>query len=297
MGTASNASGAHPSEPSLDDVAARLSVVEHSLSDWIKGHVLDSDAARQAERLELVTAENTKLKATCAELEYDLNVAKEDAATTRQANLLLKHDTERLQQSEDRLVTVRAELAETKELLVSTQRNVVLLEQDIEDLRQREAELLVIRAKYDELHVEHALVSERHRQAARRLDDCERDLERLESLQQEKRLESLQQEKWRLSETNDQLREQCARLRQTYDLARSQSNELDALVAQMADGVELMIRSRRWRLGNMLLSIPRRLVFRSMPSMVTDMLQELIRQYRDGRRASGRQWRRLAGDH
>ena len=304
MGTVSNASDMQPSEASLDDVTERLSVVENSLSEWErKGQAVDSESVRQAQRLELVTAENTKLKATCSELEYDLSAAREDVAAAREASLLLKRDNERLQQSEDRLVAIRAELAETKEQLGSTQRSVVLLEHDIEDLRQREAELLAIRAKYDDLRVEHAHVAERHRQTARLLDDRERDLgrrhEKVVELESERdrsgvKLESLQQENRQLSEANVQLLNQSMRLRKTYDMARSQSNDLDALVAQMADGLELMIRSRRWRLGNMLLSIPRRLAFRGLPPMVTDTLVELIRQYRDGRRASSRQWRRLA---
>ena len=304
MGTASNASDAQPSDATVDHITARLSLVENSLSEWKKkGQALDSESVRQAQRLELVTAENTKLKATCSELECDLNAAREDVAAAREDSLLLKHDNERLQRSEDRLVAVRAELVETKEQLGSTQRSVVLLEHDIEDLRQRETELLAIRAQYDNLRVEHAPVAERYRQTARRLDDRERDLERqhqkvveLESHRDGSRakLESLQQENRQLSEANVQLRNQSIRLRKTYDMARSQSNELDALVAHLADGLELMIRSRRWRLGNMLLSIPRRLAFRSTPPMVTDTLLELIRQYRDGRRTSSRQWRRLA---
>ena len=351
MGTVSNAPDMQPSEASLDDVTERLSLVESSLSEWErKRQAFDSESVRQTQRLESVTAENTRLKATCSELEYDLNAAREDVAAAREDSLLLKHDNERLQQSEDRLVAIRAELAETKEQLGSTQRSVVLLEHDIEDLRQRETELLAIRAKYDDLRVEHALVAERHRQAARRLDDRERDLERchqrvaklesevvssvsglsdvekraaterddarvqlerlrdesrekLESLEREKtrlrddsreKLEVLEREKTRLSEAIVQLRAQSTRLRKTYDMARSQSNELDALVAQLADGLELMVRSRRWRLGNLLLSFPRRMIFRGTPPMVTDTMLGLVRQYREDRRTSSRQWRRLA---
>ncbi len=327
------------SEASLDDVTERLSLVENSLSELEKGQAVDSESVRQAQRLELVTADNTKLRATCSELEYDLNAARADLAAAREGSLLLKHDNERLQRSEDSLVAIRAELTETKEQLGSTQRSVVLLEHDIEDLRQREAELLAIRAKYDDLRVEYAPMAERHRQTARRLDDRERDLERLRQKVREleselarsasrldselarsasrlsevqthlsdaqtrvaterdgsrTKLESLRWENRQLSEANAQLRNQSTRLRKSYDMARSQSNELDALAAQMADGLELMVRSRRWRLGNMLLSIPRRLAFRGIPPMVTDTLQELIRQYREGRRASSRQWRQLA---
>ena len=71
------------------------------------------------------------------------------------------------------------------------------------------------------------------------------------------------------------------------------SNELDSLVSQLADGVQMMIGSRRWRLGHMLLSLPRRSVFRRTPPMVTDSLLALVGTYREGRRSASREWRRL----
>ena len=95
MGTSSKVSDAGRPE-TLEDVRARLVLVEKGLSEsQERNEQLDSELARQAQkRMELLTAENSKLKATRSELQFDLNACREDIVVAQQESLLLKHDSE-----------------------------------------------------------------------------------------------------------------------------------------------------------------------------------------------------------
>ena len=297
MGTSSKASDTGK-QGTLEDMRERLALVERGLSELHERRLqLESDAARQAQRVEHLTVENSELKATRSELRFDLNASRENLVAAKQEYLLLEHDNEALRRSEDRLIGVQAELAETKEQLASTQRSVVLLEHDNEDLRQRESELLRMRSDFVALREEHAPVVERQTQDTKRLEDRENDLghvrgELADALAE---VERLQLEQRRLSDANERARRRNTHLEMMYDMARIDSNELDSLACQLTDGVQLMMASRRWRLGHMLLSLPRRAVFRGNPPMVTDSLVALVGTYRESRRSASREWRRLAG--
>ena len=292
MGTSSKASDAER-HGALEDLQARLVLVEKDLSE---SQETKAKLARQAQLVERLTGENEKLKAARSELQFDLNACQDDLVAVKQQCLLLKYENGELRQSKDRLVGVQAELAETSEQLVSTQNSVVLLEHDNEGLRQRESELLVIRTEFETLREEHARLVEKQQQQAKRLADRESELARVGAklLDAMQAVEHLKREQRRLSETNKIARARIKHFKAMYNLARVEIVELDALLDRLANGLQLMMDSRRWRLGQTLVSLSRRVVFRRNPPVVTDALVALVQKYRDGRRSSNRNWQRLA---
>ncbi len=303
------------SQGTLEDVQDRLALVEGRFSDTQQQRKqLDAEVARQAQRLEYLTEENEKLEATRSELQFDLNACRDELAAAERRCVLLEQDNDGLRKSESRLFSVEAEFAETREQLAATRQSVALLEHDNEDLRQREAELLPVRTSFGKLQEEHARLSgeharlsERQQQEAKFLEDkiselagvrgelagATRAVERLQ-MEKQRLVEANKMERQRLIEANNQARDRIAHLRAAISQARADNSELVKLVDRLADGLQLMIGSRRWRLGHSLVTLPRRLLFRRNPPVITDALLDLVKQYRDGRRSSSFNWQRLA---
>ena len=304
MGTTPTAAPDATSQGTLEDLQDRLDLMEKRFSENPEQKKqLEAEVVRQGQRLEHLTEENVKLKANQSELQFDLNACRDDLAAAERRCLLLEQDNEGLRRSESRLFSFEAELAETRQQLAATRQSVVLLEHDNEDLRQREAELLPVRTRFEELREEHARLSgdharlsERQQQEARLLQDAKSELAGLQSklAAVTQTVERLQLERQRLIETNQQARDRIAHLKAMVSQARADTGELEKLADRLADGLQLIIGSRRWRLGHFLVTLPRRLLFRRSRAVVTDTLLGLVKKYRDGRRSSSFNWQRLA---
>ena len=75
------------------------------------------------------------------------------------------------------------------------------------------------------------------------------------------------------------LRGDRSRLESRARAHRTRIVELEGLADALLEDVALLLKSRRWRLGHFVLSMPRRLLGRRRPATVADHLEELGRAY------------------